>query len=62
MIDVEMSVRLSAKIGVAVSVRREGSLLTAWMLDEPRCVAIGKDQDSLFEDAIKGATAIDFSR
>lgn len=50
-IDLELSIRLSAAIGVPVTVRREGSLLVAWMMDEPHCVAIGKDKEALFNDA-----------
>lgn len=50
-IDLELSIRLSAHIGVPVTVRREGSLFVAWMADEPHCAGIGKDKEALFRDA-----------
>lgn len=62
MIDFELSIRLSAKIGAPVTVRREGSLWTAWRLDEPRCIGVGSDIRALFRDAEKGHEVADFSR
>lgn len=61
-IDIELSIRLSAKIGVPVTVRLEGSLLAAWKMDEPRCIGIGRDAESLFADAAKGQDVATFAR
>lgn len=62
MIDMELSIRLSAHIGVPVTVRHEGSLLLAWMLDEPRCIGVGSTQEALFKDAEKGQDVASFAR
>lgn len=50
-IDLDLSLRLSAHIGMPVKVCHEGSLLVAWMVDEPRCAGIGRDWDALAKDA-----------